>query len=208
MAQTVTGLRAILSIPYMYKFLINLLGGNRSRYELVNDYIRPEVGMRILDLGCGPATILNFLPDGVVYVGVDLSQRYIDEANKKFGNRGEFYCKSVESFSESNSSKYDIVLGLGVLHHLDDSQVISFFKLASSLLNNKGRCFTTDPCFVEGQHPVARLLINLDRGRNVRTPSEYARLAKHSFSCVTQTVRHDRLRLPYTHHIMECNHCE
>ena len=99
---------------------------------------------------------------------------------------------------------FDLVLGTGVLHHLDDIQARGFFSLAERMLRTGGRCLTLEPCLVKGQHYVARMLIRLDRGRNVRTAQEYAALASASFSDVSQTLRHDLLRVPYTHLIMEC----
>jgi cyclopropane fatty-acyl-phospholipid synthase-like methyltransferase len=48
----------------------------RGREWIVRDLIHPFPGMRILDLGCGPAQILSFLPDDVTYVGYDMSAEY------------------------------------------------------------------------------------------------------------------------------------
>jgi SAM-dependent methyltransferase len=183
---------------------MNLLGGSRPGRELVEQYIRPEKGMRILDLGCGPAAILEYLPENAYYVGVDLSHDYIDAARKRYGKRGTFHCMAVESLHGAGLAGFDLVMGLGVLHHLDDEQARSFFAVAVAALNESGRCLTVDPCRVPGQHPVARLLIRMDRGRNVRSPYEYAVLAGSAFSGVVQNINHNWLRVPYTHHIMEC----
>lgn len=194
----------MLSLPRVYSTCMNMLGGQRAESELIFRYIRPAQGMRILDLGCGPAAILKLLPEKVVYVGIDISQAYVDAARKRYGDRAVFHCMPVESVSSANLAAFDLVIGLGVLHHLDDAQAEDFFSLAAQVLHDKGRCLTLDPCLVKGQHYVARMLIRLDRGRNVRTAQDYAALANASFSNVSQTVRHDLLRVPYTHLIMEC----
>lgn len=204
MTQRTSGWRSVLSLPGIYGFCQNLLGSSRSRREMIENHIRPKAGMRILDLGCGPARILDGLPEEVEYVGVDLSREYIDAAREKFGDRGAFFCLSVDALDDKAFEGFDLVMGLGVLHHLDDGQARSFFAVAAKALNENGRCLTVDPCRVPGQHPVARLLIRMDRGRNVRTAEQYALLAGSVFSRVAQEIRHDRLRVPYTHHIMEC----
>jgi hypothetical protein len=49
-----------------------------------------------------------------------------------------------------------------------------------------------------------RLLLKMDRGRFVRTPDAYVRLAREVFSDVQAVICHDLLRLPYTHNIMTC----
>lgn len=204
MAQHTSGWRLPLSLPAIYGFCMNLLGGPGPARKLVQTYIRPEKGMRILDLGCGPAAILDNLPGSVIYVGVDLSPAYIDAARKNYAKRATFYCLPIESLEASIFSGFDLVMGIGVLHHLDDNQARDFFSVAAKTLNENGRCLTFDPCLAPGQHPVARLLIRMDRGRNVRYSDQYAALAKSAFSGVDQFIIHDWMRIPYTHHIMEC----
>ena len=194
----------MLSLPMVYSTCMNMLGGQRAESELIFRYIRPAPGMRILDLGCGPAAILKLLPEKVVYVGIDISQAYVDAARKRYGDRAVFHCMPVESVSSANLAAFDLVIGLGVLHHLDDAQAEDFFSLAAQVLHDKGRCLTLDPCLVDGQHWITRRLIELDRGRNIRNTEGYQALAAQSFSQAKLAIRHDLLRVPYTHLIMEC----
>jgi hypothetical protein len=62
---------------------------------------------------------------------------------------------------------------------------------------------TVDPAYVKGQHPVARLLLALDRGRHVRTPEAYLAIARQHFRDASATVLHDLIIVPYTHCIIE-----
>lgn len=204
MGQRTSGWRSLLSLPSVYGFCQNLLGDRDSQHELVSGFIRPFAGMRILDLGCGPADILCFLPDDVRYVGIDLSRPYIEAAHRRHGARGEFHCAPLESMAAAGRGGFDLVMGLGVLHHLDDRQAKRFFELAAEMMTANGRCLTLDPCRAAGQHPLARLLIRMDRGANVRTAEAYGALAAASFAHRSQVIRGDLLRVPYTHHIMEC----
>jgi cyclopropane fatty-acyl-phospholipid synthase-like methyltransferase len=206
MAQSTTGWRALLSMPGLYKFCMNLLGSVNSRRTFIETYVRPYPGIRILDIGCGPATILDYLPEETTYVGVDISQAYIEDAQAKYGNRGKFYCLPLESISDVGLNRYDLVIGVGVLHHLNDTQGQNFFSIASNTLKYNGRCVVLDPCIVDNQHPIARFLISMDRGRNIRTADAYAALAKSTFPNIVQHLHYDRLRVPYTHHILECWH--
>lgn len=202
MAQVTTGWRKALAMPFAYRAAMRLLGGRCSRPDFVRVYIQPEPGMRILDLGCGPAAILEYLPETTHYVGVDMSRKYIDDARAKYGDRGVFHCLPLNEVVKVGQADFDMVLGLGLLHHLDDAQAQYFFSIAASMLRNGGRCLTLDPCFVQGQHPVARFLISKDRGQNVRTVEQYVELGRTSFRCIDQFIRHDLLRVPYTHFIM------
>lgn len=203
MSQITSGIRAILSHPRIYDTLQNIMGAKTIRRDLVDNFIHPAPGSRILDIGCGTAEILPFLPDGVEYWGYDISQEYIDAAKKRFGERGHFACRMLDRAELEKLPKFDAVIAVGVLHHLDDPVATELFGLAREALGEGGRVITIDPCLAPGQNPVARWLILHDRGQNVRTEGGYRDLATRSFSGVTGTLRH-RSWIPYTHWIMEC----
>jgi hypothetical protein len=61
-----------------------------------------------------------------------------------------------------------------------------------------------DGVWAAGQSRFAKFLLSRDRGRFVRHADEYVALASTSFSAVNSTVRHDMLRIPYSHIILEC----
>ena len=100
--------------------------------------------------------------------------------------------------------KFDVVIAHGVLHHLDDDAAATLFGVARRALKPGGRLVTFDGCFAEGQSALARLFLSLDRGRHVRSRDAYERLARGEFDQVESFVRHDLIRIPYTHLIMEC----
>lgn len=90
MSQNTSGIRAILASPVIYEAFQHLMGAKALRASLVHDYIKPKAGMSLLDIGCGPATILEHLPS-INYWGIDASQTYIDLARRKYGDRGRFF---------------------------------------------------------------------------------------------------------------------
>lgn len=203
MSQITHGIRAVLSHPAVYELFQNIMGARRGRRMLVELYIRPFSGMRILDLGCGTAEILAFLPTDVTYVGYDMSPDYIDAAQHKFGARGSFHCRLLEQAEIAAMEKFDLVMGLGVLHHLDDAQAAQFMTLAKVALKPGGRALTHDPCYAAGQNPIARFLISRDRGQHVRQEPDYMNIAKNAFADVRGWLTH-KTWIPYTHWTMEC----
>ncbi|MGH9959681.1 MAG: class I SAM-dependent methyltransferase [Pyrinomonadaceae bacterium] len=196
-------IRQILGNPDVYSMFDALVGGD-ARKTYASQYIRARSNDRVLDIGCGPGDILNHLPNGVDYTGFDISPAYIEAAQRRFGLRGRFMCREVSQDLVREFSGLDLVLANGVLHHLTDSQVIQLFQIARAALQSDGRLVTWDGCFVEAQSRVARFLLRRDRGRFVRTEKAYTALARQVFSQVSSTIRHDLLRIPYTHIIMEC----
>ena len=203
MSQITHGIRAIFSMPSIYDSFQNLMGATRIRHEIVRDSIRPNPGMHLLDIGCGTAEIVGFLPEDIKYWGYDISARYIDAAKKKFGGRGHFHCRLLDQQQIERLPKFDIVMAFGVLHHLNDSEARNFFELANRALRPDGRVLTIDACFAQHQNPIARFLISQDRGQNVRTADGYRALPKTSFNVIDGQLRH-RSWIPYTHWVMEC----
>lgn len=203
MSQVTSGLRATLSSPFIYEIFQKIMGARQGRLDLVEHFIRPEDGFRILDLGCGTAEILSCMPNDVEYYGYDISEKYISAARERFGDRGKFHCGLLGEEDLMNLPKFDLVLAIGVLHHLNDSEAETFFTTAKQVLKFTGRVVTIDPCFAAGQSPVARFLILCDRGQNIRDAIGYAAIAEGVFSSVQGTLRH-RSWIPYTHWIMEC----
>lgn len=203
MGQITTGVKAILSVSWVYDVLQNIMGAKEIRTELVTKFIRPAENCRVLDIGCGTGIMLPYLPDSTQYWGYDVSRVYIEAARKQFGSRGHFYCGILTQDMLAALPKFDLVLAIGVLHHLEDDEVRGLFGLANEALKEGGRMVTLDPCLADGQNPIARYLIQRDRGQNVREADVYSSLAKSSFANVSGILRH-RKWVPYTHWIMEC----
>lgn len=195
-------LNKVLGVPVVYRSWGRLVGGG-DRGRFAREHIRAREGQRVLDIGCGPADILQWLPR-VDYTGFDANPDYITTATKNYGDRGRFYCQRVSEQSLSDHQGFDIVLALGIVHHLDDEEAEKLFRLALVALVPGGRLVTLDGVFVKGQNPIARLIISRDRGEHVRDEAGYRRIADRVFSKVKPAVRSDLLRIPYTHLIMEC----
>lgn len=204
MAQITTGFRAIFSHPAIYNLAQRAVGAERARRQLVRDYFPAMQGKSMLDIGCGTAEILRHLPEDMRYAGFDASVEYIAEARRAFGHRGEFRAELVSRATLHDMEKFDVVLAFGLLHHLDDDDAASLFRLAAQALDPDGVLITMDPVFAPAQHPMARWLIGRDRGRSVRTPEGYHALARSSFPLVNYHLRHDMLNIPYSHSIMQC----
>ncbi|HEX3855797.1 MAG TPA: class I SAM-dependent methyltransferase [Verrucomicrobiae bacterium] len=195
----------ILSFPAGYRLFQWMVGAESARKTYLAEYVKPAPKHKILDIGCGPADILNYLP-AVNYTGLDISPEYISSAKERFGSRGCFYCGDMGLATiEGERGSFDLVLAIGVVHHLDDTQASKLFALARRVLRPTGSLITYDGCYVPQQSQIARWLLGNDRGKFVRTREEYLRLASAHFSKVEPHIRHDLLRIPYTHLIMRCS---
>jgi SAM-dependent methyltransferase len=197
-------LYSLLSLPAVYRcFRLAVMGDSGRIY--VSDYVKPVAGEKVLDMGCGPGDIMSYLP-AVDYLGFDINADYIEAARERFGKRGRFFCGDVGLVAiDQEVGTFDLVMATGVLHHLDDGRAARLFELAYKALKPGGRLITYDGCYVAGQPRLARFVVSRDRGEFVRGCEDYARLAAGFFSKVEAFVRHDLLRIPYTHLIMRCH---
>ncbi len=205
MAQVTHGIRAILSSPLCYSLFQRLVGAERFRRLFVERELPKEKGLRLLDIGCGPADLLAHLPDDWAYFGFDASRAYIEQARRRFGSRGHFQARLIDEAIIGELEGFDVVLAVGLLHHLDDAQAVHLFHLAWKALKPGGVCITVDPVWHEQQHPLARWIIARDRGQNVRDASSYRRLAEQVFDEVTTVLRQDMMLIPYSHLIMRAD---
>jgi|AGTN01.2.fsa_nt_gi Trans-aconitate methyltransferase len=170
----------------------------------VRDYVRPARGQRILDIGCGPADVLEHFPD-VEYFGIDLSPKYIEAAQSRFGNRGKFLCMDAADFVVNEPGSFDIVMANGLLHHLTDDEARSVFSIAKTALKKSGYMVSFDGCFLTEQSLVVQTLLRMDRGKFVRKRESYIELAKEFFDSAEGFVRDDFYsNLPYSTLFMVC----
>lgn len=195
-------IRSLLAFPQAYQFFFNVIGAPERSRTLVRDYIRPKPGDRILEIGCGPGTIVPYLPQ-TEYVGFDASQEYVDLARGRFPD-SNFVCNRVSEFTLPNRAYFDIVLALGILHHLDDTEALQLFRIAHGALRSGGKLVTLDGVWTSDQSRAARYLQSRDRGQFIRDEKGYVNLATRVFTVVQPSIHHKLLRIPYTHIILEC----
>jgi SAM-dependent methyltransferase len=192
----------LLEHPSAFDLYQRLIGAPRSKGLFVSEHVRARPGERLIDLGCGTGELLASLPDGISYVGVDIDPAYIETARTKFGDRGQFVCADITTYRPAPTS-YEVVIGYGVLHHLDDRQCHLAFGLARTGLTAGGRAVFAEPCRTPDAGFIERALMDHDRGRHIRTVARYTDLARKQFDGVTTELLADTYRLPLTLLVLE-----
>jgi SAM-dependent methyltransferase len=157
----------------------------------------------VLDVGCGPAYYFPSLPIGVRYYGFDTEPRYVDWAQRRWGNHD--VTVSLGVFDEEQAASLppvDAVLLLGILHHLSDEESTDLLSLAARSLAPGGRVVTVDTCFEPTQGRVSRWMAESDRGDYVREPMAFLQLARAHFQSVEGELLTRTTRLPGSYWMM------
>ncbi len=196
-----SGLFRMLERPAAYLAVQNILGGESARRRFVDEYVEPSRGARVLDVGCGPGSLLDFLPPDVDYVGFDFNPAYIERARRRYGDRGRFHCARVGDAVAGVDREFDRVVAVALLHHLDDDEARKVLAHAARVLRSGGAFLSIDATIHAGQSWIARALARADRGGRVRSPEDYRSLIETHFEDVEDVVLHDMLRIPYSHYI-------
>jgi ubiquinone/menaquinone biosynthesis C-methylase UbiE len=173
------GLYKILSIPKVYNFIQWMFHHPRTK-NYFDKLIGVTEGKKILDVGCGPGDIVLKFPNSE-YVGIDISQEYIDNAKNRFGMLGRFYCVSVDEIEKIDITKIDIVILIGVLHHLSDEQISDMLEKLKNIMNPGGVLVTLDCAFFPKQNLISRMFVSLDRGMFVREADHFRAILKKNF---------------------------
>lgn len=205
MSQIENGIKSCLKIPLLYNFFQWGVGATRVRKKIIESLAFPKSNMTLLDIGCGPGTIVPFLPKDVSYYGVDISAKYIDFASRKFSSRSFSCLNVVDCELQQNWPKFDYILALGVLHHLEDFECLKLFSFAKKALAIGGCLLTFDGCYECNQSRLAKYFLDQDRGQNIRSEQGYRALAENSFKNINTTISHSMFRIPYTSIIMKCS---
>ena len=106
--------------------------------EVILPIINPYPNQSVLDLGCGNGRYAGLLiKQGVIYVGVDLSNKFITSAREKFGTNTQFISGKSQDYCDNN--KYNIILIIGLITYMNDEDIMKLSKNCRKMLSKKGK---------------------------------------------------------------------
>jgi len=121
MSQRSSVLYNLINNPLIYRLIQKLMSGTSFRKKIVQKNIKNKK-LKILDIGCGPAEILDYIPK-CEYYGYDIDKRSINFARKKYSNNNHhFFCKKFNERELFRLPKFDFIILFGILHHLDNKE--------------------------------------------------------------------------------------
>ena len=203
MSQRKNQIYNFINNPLIYKIIQGVMSGTSFRNGIIKKNITKN-NLKILDIGCGPAQILEHIPK-CDYYGYDIDRRSIQYAKKKYYQKNyHFYCKKFNKTELKKLPKFDFIIFFGILHHLSNKEVYEILKLCKKIMKKNSKLLTEDPILLENQNVIAKFLIKKDRGLNVRDKQEYINLLKKHFKKIKNKVTHQYF-IPYTWFTTVCS---
>lgn len=165
----------LLSWPWIYRLSQRILAPGavkRITEELSRRLAKLPPAERILDVGCGPASLLwtvNQQP-----IGLDFSLTYVKEYRR---HGGEAFVGSADRLPFADAS-FDGVFTIGLLHHLSDEQAAKCITEMLRVCRPGGYVLVVDAVLPEPywRRPLAWAIRMLDRGSFMRHECELAAL--------------------------------
>ena len=194
--QSDSGLLRWLKGFFLYNVFQEAVGAKSVRRRIIQNHVRAQPGDKVIDVGCGSAQALHFLPD-VEYIGLDINPDCIAFARRTYGSNGTFVVGDTQSLRGDLRFR-------DVLHHLDDQDAVHCIRFAYDAIKMSGGFICLDPGWIPNQRAFSKFVMANDRGRNIRTEQQYRQLAGNIFRNVHTWVDTKSMRIPYVTVVLEC----
>jgi 2-polyprenyl-3-methyl-5-hydroxy-6-metoxy-1,4-benzoquinol methylase len=134
---------------------------HRNKFRRVIERAGNLDGKRVLDLGCGPGTLISLLPKGYTEaVGLDFSGPQIEFAKKNFRDkRMRWTNKRIEELPFSKE-EFDAIFMVEVVEHLPKEENGELFRKICNMLGKEGKFVMTTPNY-RSLWPLIEFLWNL-----------------------------------------------
>ena len=169
----------LLKNPSLYRFYQKTVRAKHSEYDFFKFIFKQKnfKNIRMLDICCGDGHILEHVNEFITeYMGLDNNDKYLEQCRNRWR---KFNFINLELNDKANIDrllefKPNFIFINGAIHHLDNATMKSINYFIKS---NFSECYflSVDP--VKNNNALLnKIMIMLDRGKFIRSKSEYAEL--------------------------------
>ena len=190
----------IFDIAFLYRLFQFSVSRNNTLEVIRDEVLRPDGVRHVLDFGCGIGYHALEFPNAN-YLGIEPLESCIRKANEMYSGKDRtFVLGDHKKLREIEDSSYDLVIAIGVLHHIDNQIMKEFIVESYRILRPGGRLTTFDPVIHNSQSKISKWVVKKDRGQWVRDVTEYTAPLEPVFGCTpTIEIYTGLLRIPYDH---------
>ena len=113
----------------LYEIFQFALAKKTSHNVIKNEILKPDDGISsVLDFGCGIGYHSRFFPYAE-YLGIEPLESCIAIANKNYADSSTQFISGDHLYLKNlNNESFDLVIAVGVLHHIDDEIFNEFIR--------------------------------------------------------------------------------
>jgi len=130
-------------------------------YQLINDLNPTEV----LDVACGPGTFIGNCSSIANFTGIDIAEKQIEYANKKYGNKNKNFvvCENAKFPFLDNS--FDLITSIEFIEHISSEDFESNLLEMNRCLKPGGTIILTTPNYYS-LWPILEILVSKITSQN------------------------------------------
>lgn len=136
----------------------------------------------ILEIGCGYGRYTSLIVHQMQYtnvVGVDISEEQIEYARNHY-NLQNVFVEDALAYMQRTNQKYDVVILMDVLEHLELNYAVSLLNAVHSALSQEGKLIIQVPNGISPMNPLYRGDVTHIRPYSVNSISQILRMAGFS----------------------------
>ena len=185
-----TELKNLYRKDYVEKF-----SKSQSSYRLSRllKYIQLAPNFHVVDFACGNGMLLPYVaPKVTSYVGVDFSEEFIKDAEKRRIQMGiknaEFFCDDINNFCEKHLDSFHCAFAMDFSEHVHDDNWLQILRSIRRTLKREGRLYIHTPnslFFIEQMKEHSIILNQFEEHIVVRSPKQNVDLLK----CAGYTIK-------------------
>lgn len=145
-------------------------------------YIPADKKSKILEIGCGYGRYTQFITQTLGYqntVGMDISEEQIEYAKKNYNLTNVFQADAL-AYLESHEEKYDVVILMDVLEHLELDYAVRLLRKVNESLQQNGKLIIQVPNGLSPLKPIFYSDVTHVRAFSVNSMSQILRMAGFS----------------------------
>ena len=183
----------------IYDFFQSAVGSSKNIRALTRSAVTSQFDF-VLDLGCGTGRAIQELPTDSKYLGIDLSEKYIEKAQKlKNGSNIQLLQGDIVSttwLDKVDTDRQVSSLAWGLYHHLSDDHLFKLFENLKNVLQPGSILNSMDPVILEDSTTTAKWVAKNDRGKFLREPERLLEIFDNFGFDADFEVKRNAIRIP------------
>ena len=129
------------------------------KFKKIIKLIEDEMPQSLLDVACGPGTFVSKLPVEIDCFGVDIAEKQIKYANKKYGTSSSQFLVCNDAQFPFEEDKFDLITSIEFIEHISLADCKKNLFEIKRCMKKKGKFILTTPNY-RSAWPLLELIVS------------------------------------------------